>query len=197
MEKKSALVLLTNGSEEMEVVITVDVLRRAEINVTVAGVDLVPSSGNLGPAHCSRGVQIQPDINFSDLDSTKRRGYDAYIVPGGMAGAQSLAANAQVQTLLSGAFRDGKFVCAICAGPLAIKAANIAKGKTLTSHPSVQQQLEGDYNYSESRVVVDDNLVTSRGPGTAFLFALTIVKLLCGQKVVDNISPPMLLPPSL
>lgn len=80
-----------------------------------------------------------------------------------------------------------------CAAPIALKSHQIGIKKKLTSHPSKADDMKaGDYVYSEDRVVVDGQLITSRGPGTAFEFALAIVDKMCGQEKVAQISAPML-----
>ncbi|KAG2174295.1 hypothetical protein INT43_004318 [Umbelopsis isabellina] len=205
MTTKKALVLLADGSEEMEFVIPVDIFRRAEIRVTTAGVGL--KNGTY--AECSRGVKILPDVEVEHVGvSWNEEDYDAIVIPGGAGGAKILSENAQVTRLVSSFYEKQKVVAFICAGTLVAKAANIPDGHKVTSHPSVKQELEeskyheqndimDSYRYSEDRVVVDQNIITSRGPGTAFLFALTIVEKLVGKEVVEKISPPMLLPQSL
>ncbi|XP_002731793.1 Parkinson disease protein 7 homolog [Saccoglossus kowalevskii] len=181
----SALVILAEGAEEMEVVITVDVLRRGGINVTVAGL-----TGDQ-TVNCSRNVVIKPD---SSLDDAMKQGqYDAVVLPGGAKGAQNLSQSAKVKEVLLSHYSSGKVVAAICAGPTALLSHDIGKGKSLTSHPSMKSKLEDSYHYSEDRVVVDGNLVSSRGPGTAFEFALTLVEILKGKDAKDSLIPPMLL----
>lgn len=81
----------------------------------------------------------------------------------------------------------------ICAGSLTAKTAGIAKGEKLTSHPSVKAELEKEYKYSEERVVVSQNLVTSRGPGTSLECALKIVEMLAGKERMDEVAGPMIL----
>ena len=84
-------------------------------------------------------------------------------------------------------------MAAICAAPIALKAHGIGIGKKLTSHPSVKDKFTPDqYTYSEDRVVQDGQLITSRGPGTAFEFALKLVEVLVGPDSVAKIVPPML-----
>ncbi|CAO3692102.1 unnamed protein product [Umbelopsis ramanniana] len=190
MTNKKALVLLANGTEEMEFVIPVDVLRRAEITVTTAGVGL--KNGTY--AECSRGVKILPDVEAEHIGiSWNQDDFDAIIIPGGAGGAKVLSESVLVQRLVSSFYEKQKIVAFICAGTLVAKSAGVPEGHKVTSHPSVKEQLEDVYKYSEDRVVVDQNVITSRGPGTAFLFALTIVEQLVGKQVVDKISPPMIL----
>ncbi|KAJ2159566.1 hypothetical protein GGF46_002928 [Coemansia sp. RSA 552] len=190
-EPKKALVFVADGTEEMEAVITVDVLRRAGVQVTLLAV-----GAEAGPVTCSRGVKIMPDAYIGD-DSVKIGSFDAAVVPGGMGGAEVLAQHAQVRSILAEFLAQRKLVAAICAGTLAIKAAGI-QGKVpgplrVTSHPSVRDQLEHDFAYSEDRVVVDRNLVTSRGPGTTFEFALRLVSLLVGADKAREVAGPMML----
>ncbi|CAG8514371.1 13964_t:CDS:2 [Funneliformis mosseae] len=193
---KKALMLVADGSEEMETVIPIDVLRRAQIDVTVAGIALQ----NENYAKCSRGVMIVPDQSFSNISEEnlfKKCIYDVIIIPGGLAGARTISSNSEVQRLLASAHQSGKFIAAICAGTIAIKSANINKGGKITSHPVVKADLENDYDYQEERVVVDNKVISSRGPGTAFLFALTIVEQLLGKEKRDEISSPMILASTL
>jgi len=91
---------------------------------------------------------------------SKKDIFDVIIIPGGLAGARTISSNSEVQKLLASAHQAGKFVAAICAGPIAIKSANINKGGKITSHPIVKADLENEYNYQEDRVVVDNKVIT-------------------------------------
>jgi len=184
MATKKALVIIADGTEEMEAVIAIDVMRRANINVTVAGVagtDLVT---------CSRNVLIKPDCALSDHTEML---FDVIVIPGGGQGAKRLAESEEVKTMLSNHYLTGAVVAAICAGPTAFQAHNIGKGRRITSYPSFKTQLEADYAYSEKNVVKDGNVITSRGPGTAFEFALEIVRTLRGNLMAKDLSEEMLL----
>lgn len=181
---KRALVLLANGAEEMEAVISIDVMRRAEIEVIVAGVD------SHDKIKCSRGVFIVPDVDVQT--AIKSAPYDVVVMPGGLQGANTLAASSAVKKLLDIQVQHTNLIGAICAAPIALKSHSIKQGSKITSHPSVKEKLEG-YSYSEARVVVDNKLITSRGPGTSFEFALAIVETLRGKEVKDKISAPLIL----
>ncbi|KAJ2789233.1 hypothetical protein GGI18_002523, partial [Coemansia linderi] len=117
--QKRAIVLVANGSEEMEVVIAVDVLRRAGIQVLVLAADT-----SAGPVVCSRGVKLVPDAYLGD-DSVRIATYDALVIPGGAEGSATLSENPQVRSILADFYAQKKLVAAICAGTLAIKAAGI------------------------------------------------------------------------
>ncbi|TPX68320.1 hypothetical protein SpCBS45565_g03192 [Spizellomyces sp. 'palustris'] len=179
-----ALVLITDGNEEMEAVISIDILRRGGVDVTVAGLN--------GPntVECSRHVKIVPDIGLAAVKD--KTAFDAIILPGGMGGAEAFSKSSTVHGLLNQYYSQQKLVAIICASPIVLKAAQVAKGRSVTSHPSVKDQLVQDYNYKEERVVVDGNLITSRGPGTAFEFALAVVKKLQGPEKLKEIIPPMI-----
>ncbi|XP_067140535.1 Parkinson disease protein 7 homolog [Centruroides vittatus] len=183
---KSALLILADGAEEMEAVISVDVMRRGGIKVTVAGLD------GSQAVKCSRDVVIMPDKSLND--ALRDSPYDVIVLPGGLKGSEKLAESNQVGSLLKEQQDAGRYIAAICAAPIALKSHGITVGKLLTSHPSKKEEMkEGDkYKYSEDRVVVDGQLITSRGPGTAFEFALTIVEKLMGKEKANSLITPML-----
>lgn len=167
----------------METTIVVDVLRRAGVEVALAGV--------LGPdaVVCSRGVRITPDLGVDDFAGLA----DAIVLPGGAGGAQCLAESSRVGELLEAHWNEGRTVAAICAGPTALARHGIARGARSTSHPSARQGLAEHFRTSDDRVVEDGQLVTSQGPGTTFEFALTLVRRLCGNDVAERITPPLVL----
>lgn len=188
MASKSALVVLAQGAEEMETVITADVLRRAKVRVVIAGLD------SAEPVECSRLVKIVPDTS---LEQAMQQGpYDVIVLPGGGGGAKRLSESDRVRELLQAQEKSGQFIAAVCAAPTALMAHGVAKGKEITSHPSVKEALEGsgNYRYTEARVSKDGSVITSRGPGSCFEFALAIVAALVGEETVREISKPMMLP---
>lgn len=177
------LVLLAPGAEEMETVITVDVLRRASLEVVLAGLQ------GSGAVTCSRQMKLLPDVA---LDVAKGP-FDAVVLPGGAQGAEALAASFKVQQLLREQEKAGRWIAAICAAPIALVAAGVGKGQALTSHPSVKARVEAHGHYSEDRVVRSGKLITSRGPGTTFEFALAIIEELLGKDAAQKVATPMLL----
>ena len=183
-DQPKALVLLAQGSEEMEAVISIDVLRRGGIEVTVAGVD------GAAPVRCSRGVTITPDVALESVDGE----FDVLVLPGGAEGAKRLAASSRVGELLREQERAGRWVAAICAAPIALQAHGVFEHYQLTSHPSVKAELEGWGDYSEHPVVADRKLITSRGPGTAFPFALRILGTLTSAQRMVEVRAPMMFP---
>ena len=186
MANKKALVLLAKGAEEMEAVITVDVLRRGKIETTLASVG--EDASNI--ITCSRDIKIAADCSLKDALS--KAPYDAIVLPGGLKGAQNLSASIMVKELLKQQEKRGGIIAAVCAAPTALKAHEIGKGKRVTSYPSFKDELASYYTYSEERVVVDGTLVTSRGPGTCFEFALKLVDLLADKSTAVKIKEGLL-----
>ncbi|XP_022901050.1 protein dj-1beta [Onthophagus taurus] len=183
---KTALVFLAEGAEEMEFVIAADVLRRAGIGVTVAG---IPDNC---PILCSRDIVIKPDIGIAEA---LKKDYDALVLPGGLGGSKALSCSLEVGKMLKKQEERGDVIAAICAAPTALKAHSIALGKRITSYPTVKEQLieGGLYSYLEDKVVVDSNVITSRGPGTAYDFALAIVEKLVGKEKASEVARAMLI----
>ena len=127
---KKALVILSPGAEEMETVISVDVLRRAKIEVTLAGLE------SSDPVECSRSVKIVPDMSLEN--AMKQGPYNVIVLPGGLGGAKCLSESLKVKELLAQQERNNGFVAAVCAAPSALLCHGIATGKTITSHPVVK-----------------------------------------------------------
>ncbi len=183
-----ALVLLADGAEEMEVTIAVDVLRRAEVDVVLAGVD------GAGAVTCSRGVRLLPDAALSAVDGAADGAFDVVVLPGGVGGTDRLCASGAVGAVLAAHEGAGRDIAAICAAARALVVHGVGAGRALTSHPSVRAEVAGHGAYDDAaRVVEDGPLITSRGPGTAFEFALALVARLRGTDVAAAVRAPMLL----
>lgn len=153
-----------------------------QINVTVAGVDSMPN------VKCAHGTTLVAD---KSLDEASKSTYDVIIMPGGLKGSQTMAASPQVGQLLKGQESAGRHVAAICAAPMALASHGVFKGKNVTIYPSMEDKMAG-YSCKEDRVVVDGTCITSRGPGTTFDFALTIVECLLGKDAAKKTADPML-----
>jgi len=196
----AALILIADGTEEMEFTITYDTLVRAGVDTSSAFIpDLFSASGaerGIGPltAKGSRGIYLVPDIYF-ELSLCGPDKHDLLVIPGGAQGAETISKHPSVQELVRRYIEGGKLVGMICAGSLTALTAKLPF-QPLTSHPSVRSLLEKDFEYLEESVVVSNNLITSRGPGTAFPFVFTLVELLCGQERREEIRGPMVFPPN-
>jgi 4-methyl-5(b-hydroxyethyl)-thiazole monophosphate biosynthesis len=168
-----ALVLLAEGFEELEAIAIIDVLRRVGVKVMVAGL-------GKGPVKSVHDVVVATDGVIDDVDAA---GFDAIVLPGGTPGAKRLREDARVLSLVRSFHQAGKWTCAVCAAPTVLEAAGVLKGKRATSYPG---NALPSANYVEERVVVDGNLITSRGPGTAVDFALAIAERLAGRKAAEE-----------
>ncbi|MCF8720647.1 DJ-1 family glyoxalase III [Nitrospina gracilis] len=174
---KKVMVTVAPGFEEIETITVVDILRRAGARVDLAGTQPEPIEG-------SRGVRILPDVLLSEID---HKDYDMVVLPGGQPGTTNLQNNESVIAIVQNMNRDQKTVAAICAAPMVLQTAGVLKDHRTTSHPSVQENLNG-IRYSDDRVVVDGNLVTSRSPGTALEFAMKLVEVLFGPDRVETVN---------
>jgi protein deglycase len=121
------------------------------------------------------------------------RAFDVIVLPGGGKGAERLCTHVGVLDALRRAAADGRWTAAICAAPTVLQAAGLLEGRRVTSYPAFSDAFPGAH-YVEDRVVVDGRIVTSRGPGTAFEFALALVEQLDGPAAARRVAEPMLLP---
>ncbi len=182
---KSVLIPLAPGFEDLEAVTLSDLLRRAGIEVVIAGL-------HVGLIEGSRGVRIQPDAT---LDEVMTRDFDMIALPGGMPGAEHLKNDARVQALLRRLGGAGKYTAAICAAPIALAQAGLLEGKRATSYPGFVEKLDlPNTTCLNDPVVVDGKVATSRGPGTAMDFALTLIELLVGRPTRDQVEAGLVRP---
>ncbi len=180
---KRVLVPIADGTEEIEAVCIIDVLRRAGASVTVASVGELQITA-------SRGVKLVADQRIVDcLDVT----YDLVVLPGGMPGAERLRDSKELHMILQDQRQGGRYYGAICASPaVVLRHHGLLGQEAATCHPNFVNLL-GNRDSAESRVVVAGNCVTSRGPGTALEFALKLVELLYGEKKAEEIAHAMVM----
>ncbi len=172
-----ALIPIADGSEEMEIVIVADTLRRAGWNVVLAGLH------GMAPITASRKIKLIPDARWEKLDLLS---FDLLILPGGAGGTKALCEHDGVQETLRIFDIEEKWIGALCAGPLALHKAGILKGRAFTCYPGVEKEMHRP-DRSDEAVVVDRNLVTSQGPGTAFAFALKLIELLDNPAAAEKV----------
>lgn len=163
---KKILVFLADGFEEIEAVTVIDILRRANVRVDICSLehDLVRGAHD---------IYVKSDIQIGD----NLPDYDGIYLPGGMPGAKNLMEHPRVQELIADYHSKGKLISAICAAPIALNKAGILKGERVTSFPAFENELD-DVIYIEEPVVVSNNILTSRGPGTSFSTGFAILKYL-------------------
>jgi DJ-1 family protein len=178
------LVPLAAGFEEIETATLVDVLRRADVEVVVAGL------AGPGPCRGSRGLVVVPDRALR----VEEEPFDAVVLPGGMKGAQALAGDARLAKLLRDRHAGGALVAAICAAPLALDAAGLLRPGAFTCYPGIEASLSVTGRRSDA-VIDQGGVATSQGPGTAMAFALHLVERLCGVAVRDELASDLLFEP--
>ena len=161
-------VMLANGFEEIEALTVVDVLRRANITCEMVGLEDKVTG--------SHGIQVIPDSVFEEDLSD----YDLVVLPGGMPGSANLRDNEVLIDELQGLNQAGKKLAAICAAPIVLNRAGLLSDKKFTCYDGVQEQI-ADGSYIKETVVVDGNIITSRGPATALAFSYHLVEILGGD----------------
>jgi 4-methyl-5(b-hydroxyethyl)-thiazole monophosphate biosynthesis len=171
------LVPLAEGFEEIEAINVIDILRRADIEVVIAGL----KDGLVEGAH---KVRVMPD---TCLDKVNSKDFDGLVLPGGAPGFVNLGNDERILTMAREMDKAGKCVAAICAAPSVLIKAGVLQGRKATISPSGKAQVEACAQFSEDRVVVDKNLITSRSPGTALEFALSLVEVLAGKEKMQQI----------
>lgn len=174
-------VVLADGFEEIEAITIIDVLRRAEIDVITLGVDDRDVTG----AH---GIPV-----FADriLDEASGDDWDMVILPGGLPGAHTLRDHSGVQALIRKQHERSRPLAAICAAPIALGKAGVLRGRKATSYPGFETELTGA-DYQDDRVVIDGDIITSRGPGTALEFSLALAAHLKDRATADRLRAGML-----
>ena len=176
------LVPISNGFEEIETISIIDICRRANLDVTIAAVENIHTVG----AH---NIKIEADTMIENVSSTD---FDMIVLPGGLPNAFTLADNIYVQKLLKEFKEADKNIGAICAAPYALHKAEVLN-TNYTCYPSFEQKIRLDGYHSNNAVIIDNKVITSRGPGTAMLFALEIVKILCGEETYTNLRKGLLI----
>ncbi len=172
----SVLVPLAQGCEELEAVTVVDLLRRAGVEVVTAGLDTQT-------VRASRGMMLVPDTT---LDEALKRKYDMVVLPGGLPGADHLDRDRRIHELLLEMATTGCYTAAICAAPKVFANAGLLEGRKATSFPGALDSFDG-LDYRTDPVVQDGKVITSRGPGTAMDFALTLIENLLGKDKRDEV----------
>lgn len=185
MAENGIVVPLLDGFEEIEATTIIDVLRRAELPVLVAG-------DRRGVVKGNHAIGLGAELALSEIEPSTVR---AVVLPGGMPGADNLSRHSGAQALISQVASAGKYTAAICAGPRALAAAGVLSGRTVTCYPGHEHALTGA-TVIEERVVVDGPVITSRGPGTAMEFALTLVGLMVGGEAEAQLGERMFAPRS-
>ncbi|AHH08592.1 DJ-1/PfpI family protein [Borrelia anserina] len=177
-------VVLANGFEEIEAIIPVNILRRG-------GVDLKLISLNDDRVVAgARGVTFWADEKISDCSADD---FDLIILPGGIPGATNLFESKYLDNILKNMNLQGKFIAAICASPAVVLSAKGLLGSNkFTCYPGFEKGVI-DGEFVDEDVVISNNFITSKGVGTAFEFAFALLKIIRGEKVLEDVKKKVLL----
>lgn len=171
------LVPLATGFEDLEAVTIIDLLRRTQIEVVVAGLEH-------GPVQGARLTVIVPEFT---LEQVKDHMFDMVVLPGGLAGASNLDADPRIHQLLKTTADQHKYTAAICAAPMVLANAGLLSGKRASCFPGTLDDLDPTIKISNQAVSIDGKVITSRGPGTAIDFALQLIEALLGKSVRQQV----------
>ena len=177
LDNKKIGIFMADGCEEIEGLTVVDIARRAKLEIVMIS---ITEQKEIKGSH---GIVFHTDALAKDAAFAE---LDGIILPGGMPGTLNLGADALVNDVIKNFAAEGKLVGAICAAPSVLGAAGILQGRKATCHPGFEEKLTGAVT-TEDMVVVDGNVITSRGMGTAIPFALEIVRYFAGDETVEQI----------
>jgi 4-methyl-5(b-hydroxyethyl)-thiazole monophosphate biosynthesis len=172
-EMKKVFVPLAEGFEEIEAMAVIDILRRAGIDVVTAGLQ-----GSI--VKSSRNVKVIADKKIDDI----KEDFDAIVLPGGNPGYLNLMKSQKIMKMIKEFDSKNKIIGAICASPMILAKLGILDNKKATIYPGMEKELPKPRS---EKVIVDGNIITSQGPGTAIDFALKIVEILEGKSKADAI----------
>ncbi len=184
MKQVKAVIMLSDGFEEVEAITPIDYLRRADVEVILAGVGTKTPVG-------AQNLKVVADVGVEDLPEK----LDAVILPGGMPGAENLSQSSTVENLCKTIMQKGGLVAAICAAPAVVLGRfGLLKNRRYTCYPGYEEQVN-DGSFSTDRVVIDGNLITSRSPGCAGEFSIELIRYLVGDAAADLVGRNVLLKP--
>lgn len=167
------LVPLAPGFEELEAITIIDLLRRANISVITA---TLGDDGD-APVEGSHGVSVLPDVSLQD--AIEEDDFDTVVLPGGLPGADHLRDDPRIINLLQRTASRGGYTAAICAAPQVLARSGLLDGRSATAYPGVLEGLAlQNTQLTAEAVTIDGKIITSKGPGTAMEFALTLIELL-------------------
>ncbi|MDR1957270.1 MAG: DJ-1/PfpI family protein [Treponema sp.] len=190
---KKVMVLLAEGFEEVEAITPIDYLRRAGIEVYAVSIASGDDAFQVPGAH---GVVLRADSTLHELTKERRVSadfWDGVLLPGGIPGASNLASSEPVSELVQDMAAAGKLVAAICASPaVVLDPLGVLRGRRFTCFPGMESSVSGA-QWSAEQVVVDGNIITSRGAGTAGLWAIALIAHLTDPSIAQQIASAVLL----
>ncbi len=178
---KKIIVPLANGFEELEAITVIDVLKRANLEVEIIALDDLE-------VESSNQVLVKADKKLKEI---KKKDLAGMILPGGMPGAKNLKNTSKIIEITQYLANKNALVAAICAAPIVLSEAGVIFDKKVTSYPGFEEELNAK-QYLEERVVIDQNIITARGPGVALEFAISIIEYLKDEDEANKIKDAML-----
>ena len=170
-------IFMADGCEEIEGLTVVDVLRRAGVEIQMISIN------GKKQVEGSHKITFLTDMDISEMNPEE---FDGVVLPGGLPGTYNLRDDERVQKIIGEFKEEGKLIAAICAAPSVFGEAGLLEGKKATCHPGFEDKLLGA-EWMEEPVVVDGNVITSRGMGTAIPFALEIVRYFLDDAAVEHV----------
>jgi protein deglycase len=180
---KMVNIYLAEGFEEIEALTVVDVLRRVGVETNMIAVS---STKEIKGAH---NITVIADKTFDEIDNNTA---DMLVLPGGMPGTTNLEKHEGLKELIKEFYKDGKYIAAICAAPSVLGKMGLLESSMATCYPGFEKHLSGAI-LSEDLVIRHKNIITSKGPGTAMLFALELVEVLVGREIVEELKESMII----
>jgi len=180
---KKVNIYLAEGFEEIEALTVVDVLRRAGVAVVTVAVS---ASKEVNGAH---HITVIADQTFDEIDN---KAADMLVLPGGMPGTRNLEKHEGLRSLIKDFYENERYIAAICAAPSILGKMGLLESSMATCYPGFEEDLKGAI-HSEEPVIRHKNIITSKGPGTAMLFALELVELLVGREIKEELKDSLIL----
>lgn len=177
----SVLIPLAQGCEELEAITLTDLFTRAGFEVTTASL-------TAAPVKASRGATLIADTELEDVTNDE---FDLIALPGGLPGADNLAANATLQQMILKQHDRQGWLAAICAAPKVLAKAGLLAGRTITSYPGALDALSGNWQNTGAAIERDGHIITGRGPGVSLDFALFLIELLGGMALRRQVEQPL------
>lgn len=169
-------IFLADGFEETEALASLDVMRRAKLDVLTVGVtgEFVTGSHN---------VTVKSDVTTDEICLDNIEGA---VLPGGMPGTLNLEKSECVINCVKHCYNNGKIVAAICAAPSILGHLGMLKNRKATCFPGFESELSGA-EYTASHTVTDENVITAKGAGCAVEFGSAIVSAALSKETADRI----------
>ena len=179
---KNVMIFIAEGFEELEAITIIDLLRRVSVNVDIVSLE---SDLKVRSAH---DVYVVCDKLFGDINNFD---VDMIILPGGALGVANIKKHDGLSKVIKDFNNQNKLVAAICAAPTALGQLGILEGKNATCYPGCESELT-NADIVDERVVIDGNIITSKGPGTAIDFSLKLVEILLNKEISNELKKDLL-----